>query len=172
MVLTPFISYFYPEDGRTTRRQKHSQQQKQKFESHRNSRDKQKTSRKLDSELRLFNDAWKQTAGRHNGPRGTVMRQQATPSNTIQRKILSCVAFKHRHVPGSLYPSQRSIPRAHAFISTFTVRWLLYVPHSTVYPHGLIMPVLYGCQNKPPLLPYTPLTDVVFTNQCSLCGTK
>jgi len=34
------------------------------------------------------------------------------------------------------------------------------------------MPVLYGSQNKLPSLPYTPLTDVIFTNKCSLCGTN
>jgi len=35
-----------------------------------------------------------QTAGRHNGPRGTVMWQQATPSNTIQ-PTLALSLFKY-----------------------------------------------------------------------------
>ena len=115
----------------STRTEWQSLQQKQKVESYRNRRSKQKTSRNLDSELRLFNDARMQTAGRHNGPRGTVMWQQATPSNTIQRTLaLSLFKYSlHRRVPQSLYLTQRNIPWAHALIWTFTVRWLLYVPH-------------------------------------------
>jgi hypothetical protein len=130
-VRSSFISYFYPEDGRNgfhTKTDKAPPEDSKKslhqskVESHRNRRGIQKTSRDLDSELRLFNDARMQTAGRHNGPRGTVMWQQTTPSNTIQR-ILALSLFKYcltwlsnSGVLHSLYLKQRNTSIAHALI--------------------------------------------------------
>jgi hypothetical protein len=87
------------------------------------------------------------------------------------------VAFKHRRVPQSLpytaYCSHSTRTHLNLYGPVVTICTIpgSTLKHSTLCPHGVIMPVPYGSQNKPPSLPYTPLNDV-FTNQCSLCGTN